>query len=169
MLIFIFNFFLHRCILEYLQDKIRVLVTHQLQFIEKATKILVLKAGNTLAYGTYEQITQNQDVDFVNLLKREENGEKDDQTIVKKQKLNDGLAAQKMENIEVQKQKLNCNEEEIVVEEETHKRGAVQSRVYWEYVRAGTGFLLLPFFIVVMIVSQSLYHSSDIFLTYWLV
>ncbi|XP_017460876.1 PREDICTED: multidrug resistance-associated protein 4-like, partial [Rhagoletis zephyria] len=39
-----------QCIVGYLANKIRILVTHQLQFVEKATKILVLKEGSILAY-----------------------------------------------------------------------------------------------------------------------
>lgn len=55
------------CILNHLKDKIRILVTHQIQFIEKATKILVLKEGECLAYGTYEEITKI-GIDFMDLL-----------------------------------------------------------------------------------------------------
>lgn len=53
--------------MEHLGSKIRILVTHQIQFIEKATKILILKEGECLAYGTFKEI-QQMGIDFVNLL-----------------------------------------------------------------------------------------------------
>lgn len=157
-------------------------MTHQVQLIEKASKILVLKEGGTLAYGTYETITQ-QGIDLVSLLKKkEEEEEKDENGLVrfKVRTLSEQCSELTVEEEDEEvnedktltKRKLSSKEEEeeaVAVEEESHKRGAVQGRVYWEYIRAGTGAFLLPFFLVVMVVSQSLYHGSDIFLTYWLV
>ena len=60
---------LRRCILEYLKSKICILVTHQIQFIERATKILILDEGKCLAYGTFQQI-QEMGIDFVGLLEK---------------------------------------------------------------------------------------------------
>ena len=57
----------------------------------------------------------------------------------------------------------------VELEEESFQRGAIKGRIYWEYIRAGSGPFLLLFFTLLMIISQSLYHGSDIFLTYWFV
>ncbi|CAG2172999.1 unnamed protein product [Oppiella nova] len=46
------NHIFDKCICDYLKTKTVVLVTHQIQFIQKATKILVLKEGRSLAFGT---------------------------------------------------------------------------------------------------------------------
>lgn len=40
-----------------LKDKIVILVTHQLQFIEQCEKILLLKEGKVVKLGNYEEIT----------------------------------------------------------------------------------------------------------------
>ena len=58
---------LERCILEHLRYKICILVTHQIQFIEKATKILVLNDGQCLAYGSFNKL-QQLGIDFMSLL-----------------------------------------------------------------------------------------------------
>ena len=50
-----------------MSDKIRILVTHQIQFLKKATKILVLSEGKCLGLGTYEEL-QNKGLDFMELL-----------------------------------------------------------------------------------------------------
>ena len=39
-------FFPHRSIKDYLNNKIRILVTHQIQFLQDATKIIVLNNVN---------------------------------------------------------------------------------------------------------------------------
>ena len=46
------------CICGALKSKIVILVTHQLQFLKKCDKILVLKDGKQAAFGNYEAITK---------------------------------------------------------------------------------------------------------------
>ena len=46
----------HDCISGYLSNKLVILVTHQLQFLEHCKKILLLKEGKVLANGTYDDI-----------------------------------------------------------------------------------------------------------------
>ena len=58
------------CILKRLKEKkkaITVLATHQIQFIEKATAILVLKEGECLAMGSYAELTAA-GLDFMSLI-----------------------------------------------------------------------------------------------------
>lgn len=66
---------MNRCIGEYLKSKTVILVTHQIQFIKKADKILVLKEGQSLAFGSYDKLMQ-MGIDFMSLIK-EENKETD--------------------------------------------------------------------------------------------
>src|SRR5699024_6794793 len=51
-------------------------VTHQIQFIQKATKILVLTDGQCLAYGSYEEL-QQMGIDFMSLLAEPEKDQKE--------------------------------------------------------------------------------------------
>lgn len=45
------------CILRFLKNKTRILVTHQLQYLKKADLIIVLNGGRIEAVGNYEQIS----------------------------------------------------------------------------------------------------------------
>jgi len=45
-------------------------VTHQIQFIKKATKILVLKDGRPLAFGSYAELIDS-GIDFMSLISEE--------------------------------------------------------------------------------------------------
>ncbi|CAG2105923.1 unnamed protein product, partial [Medioppia subpectinata] len=61
-----------KCIVDYLCDKIRILVTHQIQFIRKATQILVLNdEGKCLGLGSYDEL-QSRGLDFMSILSDQE-------------------------------------------------------------------------------------------------
>ena len=67
-MILFFNIFTFcRCILDFLKPKARILVTHQIQFLQKATRILVLKDGKAIACGTFNELV-NSKIDFISLL-----------------------------------------------------------------------------------------------------
>ncbi|CAG2117983.1 unnamed protein product, partial [Medioppia subpectinata] len=53
------------------------------------------------------------------------------------------------------------------IQEEQRESGSIDSRVYWEYVKAGAGPLLAIFGILATLSSQTIFHGSDLFLTAW--
>ncbi|KAG0716160.1 Multidrug resistance-associated protein 4 [Chionoecetes opilio] len=55
------------CIMKHLKHKVRVLVTHQLQYLSSASQILVLKEGRVQAIGPYNQLV-NSGIDFGSLI-----------------------------------------------------------------------------------------------------
>jgi ATP-binding cassette subfamily C (CFTR/MRP) protein 4 len=59
-----------KCICGILKDKPRILVTHQVNVLEAADQILVLKGEDGVKIGTYKELTQC-GVDFESLLKRD--------------------------------------------------------------------------------------------------
>ena len=73
-----------------------ILVTHQIQFIKKAAKILVLKEGEPLAFGSYEEL-MNRGIDFMSLIK-EENPENADITDTEVNEQNRSFMEQQIRN-----------------------------------------------------------------------
>uniref|UniRef100_A0A4W3I7R4 Multidrug resistance-associated protein 4 n=1 Tax=Callorhinchus milii TaxID=7868 RepID=A0A4W3I7R4_CALMI len=65
---------LARCITGILQNKPRILVTHQLQYLSAATHILIIKEGKVVQKGTFTELLKS-GVDFASLLKHEEEDE----------------------------------------------------------------------------------------------
>nr|CAB3219633.1 multidrug resistance-associated protein 4 [Phallusia mammillata] len=65
------NHLFHECICGYMKDKIRVLVTHQLQFLSAADQIIILKHGSIDGQGTFGEL-QADGTDFAALLKTDE-------------------------------------------------------------------------------------------------
>uniref|UniRef100_A0A8C6CPX6 Multidrug resistance-associated protein 4 n=1 Tax=Moschus moschiferus TaxID=68415 RepID=A0A8C6CPX6_MOSMO len=58
------------CICQALHEKIRILVTHQLQYLKAASQILILKDGKMVQKGTYTEFLKS-GIDFGSLLKKE--------------------------------------------------------------------------------------------------
>uniref|UniRef100_A0A7M4FK98 Multidrug resistance-associated protein 4 n=1 Tax=Crocodylus porosus TaxID=8502 RepID=A0A7M4FK98_CROPO len=61
-----------KCICQALHQKLRVLVTHQLQYLHAVNQILILKDGRMVGKGTYSEFLKS-GIDFASLLKK--NGE----------------------------------------------------------------------------------------------
>ncbi|XP_023310959.1 multidrug resistance-associated protein 4 [Anoplophora glabripennis] len=57
----------NECIVNYLKDKTRILVTHQLQYLKKADLIIVINEGKIEAQGTFDELS-NSKMDFTKLL-----------------------------------------------------------------------------------------------------
>uniref|UniRef100_A0A8C3A5R4 Cystic fibrosis transmembrane conductance regulator n=1 Tax=Cyclopterus lumpus TaxID=8103 RepID=A0A8C3A5R4_CYCLU len=60
-----------KCICGFLKNKLRILVTHQLQYLQSADQIVVLRKGEIVAKGKYAEL-QRSGVDFTALLKEED-------------------------------------------------------------------------------------------------
>ncbi|KAI8506460.1 Multidrug resistance-associated protein 4 [Branchiostoma belcheri] len=106
-----------KCILGALGSKVRILVTHQLQFLNKADKILVLDKGNQVTFGTYEEVLAS-GADFAQLLL----GKSDDDS---------GTALDKKGSTESSR----INYTNFVEEERVE--GSVSWRVYVKYLTSG--------------------------------
>ncbi|WAQ93730.1 MRP4-like protein [Mya arenaria] len=55
----------------YLKTKPRILVTHQLQYLKEAEQILIMKEGEMIGRGTFQELSKS-GIDFSSLLKHEE-------------------------------------------------------------------------------------------------
>nr|XP_027201120.1 multidrug resistance-associated protein 4-like [Dermatophagoides pteronyssinus] len=167
-----------KCIRGYLKHKTCILVTHQLQFIKQASKILVLKNGKIQGYGPYAHL-MSLGIDFVKIAD-EENQQKTkkqhDQEISLKRSheslpnalmhhssqtsLNSSIGGEDLANF-ITGEALQQTTGEMGT------TGSVKARVYWTYVRAGAGFFLLFLLISTNIATQILFNGSDYFLSLW--
>jgi len=60
-----------KCIVEFLSNKTRVLVTHQLQFLKELEHIVLMEEGAVQMEGSFSQLT-NSGIDFTKLMLTEE-------------------------------------------------------------------------------------------------
>ncbi|CAG2165318.1 unnamed protein product [Oppiella nova] len=185
-----------KCIVEYLSDKIRILVTHQIQFIRKATQILVLSPeGRCLGLGSYDEL-HSQGLDFMKLLSDQDREAQNTALAAEDKKSSHHLDRDAMmrsfsqSSIEAQKVRsfskssvsitdsIDTSSIDILeeddedgdgprIQEEQREVGAIDSRVYWEYIKAGAGPLLGTSALLFTIISQTIFHGSDLWLTAW--
>ena len=53
------------------------------------------------------------------------------------------------------------------IQEETREFGSIEGTVYWEYIKAGAGPILATLTLLSTIISQAIFHGSDLWLTAW--
>ena len=140
-------------IIDYLEGKTRVIVTHALQYLKYMNRIIYMKNGRIEWVGTFEEI-QNQDF-FISMKKLSklsvENNEEE-----KKEKSN-GMKDFTESGREIIK----------IIKEEDEEIGSVKFGVYISYSRylGGNTFLLIVIFIMLM--WQANKGGSDLWLAYW--
>ncbi|XP_040061540.1 ATP-binding cassette sub-family C member 4 [Ixodes scapularis] len=174
------------CIRGYLRNKIVILCTHQLQFLRSATQVLVLREGKMLGLGTFEQL-QRAGLDLESLLEEKSEARPDarresdpfqapppgSETLDAASpgalfESNMSLAGS-YEQLDAEPQaepKADGGAQPSEVEE-SRSTGSVQGRVYWSYMRAGAGPILMPLLFVSSILAQAIFNGSDFWLTYW--
>ena len=67
------RYLFENCILGILKDKIRILVTHQLQFLKAADELLLLNGGLVETQGSYSHLLKS-GINFAQLLNAEGEG-----------------------------------------------------------------------------------------------
>ncbi|XP_038050161.1 multidrug resistance-associated protein 4-like [Patiria miniata] len=155
-----------KCILQQMKDKARILVTHQLQFLHKADKILILKQGKAAGYGTYQEL-QEDGVDFAALLKKQ--SEDSDYDGANEQDVNPEALEDKMSisaDVSFCPDQNEVDTPVDIVKEEIAV-GIVEWMVYIRYFRAVGGFLILLFWVIVIVGAQALLSYTDLWLAMW--
>ncbi|CAG2101428.1 unnamed protein product [Medioppia subpectinata] len=156
-----------KCIVDYLCDKIRILVTHQIQFIRKATQILVLNdEGKCLGLGSYDEL-QSRGLDFMSIISDQER-EVDDKA---KQHMDDNFDSRINAQGTLVAENLTPNNDENVIEpkitDEGRETGSISGNVYCTFIKAGAGLMLFSTTILSTIIAQTIVHGSDYFLAKW--
>ncbi|CAG2116727.1 unnamed protein product, partial [Medioppia subpectinata] len=169
-----------KCIVDYLSDKVRVLVTHQIQFLKAAHKVLVLSEGRCVAQGTYDEL-RAAGVDFLSYIKPVSNTGTDYKQLTAglqaytpsiPSSIGDmsEMASSGAATAEAMAQELaaiDAETDELEQKRESKKSGSVESRVYWDYTKAGAGPALFTFTVLMTVLAQVLYQWSDLWLTQW--
>lgn len=150
-----------KCIKEYLRGRIRVLVTHQLQYMPQADHIILLFQGKILSQGTYQELIDS-GIDFISLMASSESEE----TLAKRKSI-----AEESQKIEANQQKLKEEEEkeqEKPAENvESKAVGSVSGRTYWNYFLSGHSVPVFFFLLFAIVVCQVFTSGNDYWLTYW--
>ncbi|NXI28798.1 MRP4 protein, partial [Sterrhoptilus dennistouni] len=164
-----------KCICQALNQKISVLVTHQLQYLRAANQILILKDGKMVGKGTYAEFLRS-GIDFASLLKKDEEVVEQlsvpgtpnlksarNRTFSESSVLSQDSSSQKDGAVE---QPPGENALAAVPEESRHE-GKINFKVYRKYFTAGANYFVIFILIVFNILAQVAYVLQDWWLSYW--
>ncbi|CAB1327868.1 unnamed protein product [Coregonus sp. 'balchen'] len=163
-----------QCICGILKNKPRILVTHQLQYLQAADQILVLKEGHMVARGTYSEL-QRSGVDFTSLLKRDEEegpqapGAETESRSPRSRTLSQNSVVSHTSSIRSVKDGTEQLPAEPVqtVAEESRSEGTIGVGLYVKYLKAGANILVLIGVLLLQFLAQAAYILQDWWLAYW--
>uniref|UniRef100_A0A8C7FHF8 Multidrug resistance-associated protein 4 n=1 Tax=Oncorhynchus kisutch TaxID=8019 RepID=A0A8C7FHF8_ONCKI len=150
-----------QCICGILKNKPRILVTHQLQYLQAANQILVLKEGHVVARGTYSEL-QHSGVDFTSLLKRDEEEEpqtNNNHSVVKHAFSQNSISSHTSSMHSVKDGADQLPELVQTVAEESRSEGNIGASLYFKYLNAGASILVM--------LGTVAYVLQDWWLAYW--
>ncbi|XP_025056143.1 multidrug resistance-associated protein 4 isoform X4 [Alligator sinensis] len=165
-----------KCICQALHQKLRVLVTHQLQYLHAVNQILILKDGRMVGKGTYSEFLKS-GIDFASLLKK--NGEDEQLAVPGTPKLkssrNRAFSQSSVwsEDSSVQSQKDGaieqlCTEPVLTaVPEESRSEGKINFKIYRKYFSAGANYFIIFILLFLNVLAQVAYVLQDWWLSYW--
>ncbi|XP_071733698.1 ABC transporter C family member 3-like [Rutidosis leptorrhynchoides] len=154
---------LKECMLQFLDSKTVIYITHQVEFLPAADLILVLRDGKITQAGKYNDIL-NSGSDFMELVGAHKEalsaidsmGRTDQEQTDSSQKKPNNTQNNKTEDISGTKAQL--------VQEEEREKGRVGFSVYWKYITTAYGGALAPFIVLAQVVFQTLQIGSN----YWM-
>lgn len=160
-----------QCMRKYLRKHIVILVTNQLQFLEQADKIIVMKEGKIETMGTYSQL-KDSGVDFTNLLsEKEDKNEKEEDDLVDlvatAALLREAYNRQSSIVSITSMEETEAAPDTRLLMQEVQQYGSIGLATYKRYLQAGGGpfiFIIMFFFCVA---AQLFASGCDYFLAYW--
>ncbi|KHJ99613.1 ABC transporter, ATP-binding protein [Oesophagostomum dentatum] len=180
------RFLFEKCICGYLKDKVVVLVTHQIQFLHRASEVLLMKDGEVVAKGSLKELKEDHAEQFAALIQETEKSytrrtssectslnsprrtlsrtsERSDSVDHSGVERTQSFVSEKDEN--EQKEKTDYVPEVV---EEDKVAGAVAWRIYGVYILAmcSNPFVIPPLLFVVFSV-QLFFNLTDYWLNKW--
>ncbi|KAC9793724.1 hypothetical protein E3N88_45250 [Mikania micrantha] len=149
--------------MNFLESKTVIYVTHQVDFLPVADLILVLKDGRIAQVGKYDDIIKLKS-DFLELV----GAHKEALLEIDYVSENQGNHGTFENRIQDEGQNGNLLQMEVkkrqLVEEEERERGKVASSVYWKYLTTAYKGVLTP----LVLLAQVMFESTQISSNYWL-
>uniref|UniRef100_A0AC11B080 Uncharacterized protein n=1 Tax=Ovis aries TaxID=9940 RepID=A0AC11B080_SHEEP len=146
-----------RCIRQALKEKVTILVTHQLQYLEDASQILILKDGKTVKRGTYSEFLKSR-VDILSLFDK---GNKQSEpspvpgtpTLISKS-LDQSLQSRRPSLKDAAPEDEDTENIQVTLPLEDQLEGKVEFKTYASYFTAGAPWPVIIFLILVNIAAQ---------------
>ncbi|KAF9229004.1 P-loop containing nucleoside triphosphate hydrolase protein [Gyrodon lividus] len=149
----------NNCIKKALRGKTRVLVTHQLQYLNQVDHIIVVSEGAIVEQGSFDELV-SRNGELTRLLSEIQSFSEDSDNTKKDDKRKSTPAPQKAAP---QKQE---TPDQVIVEEERNK-GAVGATTWWAYLKATGGATMAVMLFLEIILMQGSVVILSQWLTWW--
>lgn len=149
-----------KCIKGYLREKTRILVTHQLQYLENVDTIALLKDGHLESQGTFESLMSSS-ADFAHLINSYHSAQEQPKATLKC-----FLPRTQSQHSIVFISESVDGEPETLHEEEIAK-GQISFEVYKRYFKAGGSICLRVSVLLIAILAQVATSGVDYWVTFW--
>ncbi|XP_043334224.1 ATP-binding cassette sub-family C member 4-like [Cervus canadensis] len=159
-----------QCIRQALQEKITIFVTHQLQYLEDASQILILKDGKMVERGTYSEFLKSGvDVFSISEKGNEQSGSSPvpGTPTVNSESLVQSLQSPRPSLKDAAPEDQDTENIQVTLPLEDHLEGKVGFKTYENYFTAGADWPVIIFLILVNIAAQVAYALQDWWLAYW--
>ncbi|XKL66417.1 hypothetical protein PGB90_009837 [Kerria lacca] len=147
-----------KCILGFLKNTTRIFVTHQLQYLTKSDKIVLLREGIIEAKGMFNEIVSSK-ANYLNTLKKlNEKNENDTNKRYSAQSI-------KEENDEVEERLYDEPNKKQELQKEENE--VTDSNAFIQYLYKGAGIRGILIVLFFYIITQLAFAACDIWLTIW--
>lgn len=159
------------CLIGYLRNTTRILVTHQLQFLRDVDQIIILKNGAIAAAGNFDTLSAS-GLDFATLLARDQEEEKPTPDPNTTDPDTDSVLQGSFRKRQMSIHSVSSVDNLTATappagEAEARSAGAVGGRVYAAYLRAAGHTALVLLMLMVATLAQLLGSASDWWTSYW--
>ncbi|KAH8334357.1 hypothetical protein KR059_009145 [Drosophila kikkawai] len=161
------------CMRGFLADKLVVLVTHQLQFLEHADLIVIMDKGKVLASGTYEEMLKSGQ-DFAQLLaestangggdEAEEKSPAYSRQCSSQSTVSGGSSSSSLDTLGDKDAKQKPSSAPV---QESRSGGKIGLAMYKKYFGAGCSIAVFALLVFLCAGTQLLASGGDYFLSYW--
>lgn len=163
------------CINQYLYDKIRILVTHQLQYLTDVEHVILMNSGSIVAQGNYQELQKSKQFQFLaQLQKKEEDNEDDMQYIdevsedeVSLKTTRSRLASENTADFDIHDMVVDEKEEIEELNKEALTGGSVKFDTYMVYFKALNNCFLFFMVIALFALTRFMLNSMDYYLSRW--
>ena len=162
------------CINQFLYDKIRILVTHQLQYVADVEHVILMDAGSIAAQGNYQQLQKSRQFQFLaqSIKESEETGEdmpyideSEDERNVKTHRSR--LASENSTDFDIHEMVVDEKEELEELNKEAQQGGSVKFDTYLDYFKALNNKFLLFTVITLFMCTRFMLNSMEYYLSRW--
>ncbi|XP_071558724.1 probable multidrug resistance-associated protein lethal(2)03659 [Temnothorax nylanderi] len=145
-----------KCICGYLKGKTRILVTHQLQYLQLADQIIVMNDGSIEQKGTFDQL-QELGLDFMKLVKAADT----------KCKEAERRQSEIQRRISMKGETRDNGDVPPIETQETMAKGSISRGMFFAYFKASKRPVLIALMMLIFLANQVISGGSDYFVAFW--